>query len=108
MQSGIADAGVTERIKDGQGKRRANQQQDVQDRRAEHGGAQERTLGGSSGLYLAPFHEWLCARCRERNGLRLGFFRHWVIYCHARALGSTRFSLLRSKNFNSRSETAKS
>src|SRR5262249_40569328 len=89
MQAGIADAGITERIKDGQAKRSADQQHDIQDCRAEHGKSQEWALRGANGFDFASSY---CG---------LG-------YCHVKALASTFFSVARSKNFRWRSSTAKS
>src|SRR6266851_5152832 len=66
MHLDIADAGVTESIKNGQEKRTADQEQDVEDRGGQHRRAEQRALGRAQG------------------------FEFGVGYCHVRGLGSTR------------------
>jgi hypothetical protein len=75
MHFSVANAGIAKGIKDSQKKRAADEQQDVENRRGKHGGAQCGALGRADGRYF------------------------FAGYCHDTVLGAMRFSEERSKNF---------
>src|SRR5256885_266689 len=84
MQLGVADACVAEGIEYREQKGAGDQEQDVHNGRSKHGGPEHRAASRAGGLDAGP------------------------CYCNDTALGATRFSVERSKNFSSRCGTAKS
>src|SRR5579864_2071657 len=84
MHFSIADAGVAKGIKDSQEKGTADEQHYIESRRQKHRRTQRWALRGADRFYFVAG------------------------YCHDKDLGSTRFSVMRSKNFSSLDGTTKS
>src|SRR5205823_3913711 len=91
MQVGVADAGIAEGIENSEKKRSSDQQQDIKNRRAEHGGAQPWTHRSACGFHFpagAQLSRLVQTRRKRRRFFRLLFSVSKRLYCHCRGLAA--------------------